>query len=225
MQSASTAPSWPASADVRSEDRRERKRAKKVDQILQTTAAVIAEKGYHGMALEDVAERLDLAKASLYHYFPGKEELAFACLKTCADFVSRSLREVAAEPGRPIERLRRLISTQLTLTTRDYPEMSYLFLHPLDWPQEIRLELRHWRDEHNAIFADVIREAVEVGEIQPLDERISRRCLYGALNHAPLWLPRAGASLDDSIDCVTDTVMRLFTLAEDTAPRPARTSA
>lgn len=191
-------------------DRRQRKRTRKVNEILRATAMIIAEKGYHGMGLEDVAERLDLAKPSLYHYFEGKEELVYACLNTCADFVSQRLKAVADEPTPPLARLRKLIETQLRLTSRDYPEMAYLFLHPLDWPDDIRSALKKWRDEHNAIFRGVIREAIESGDLAPADETVSRMSLYGALNYAPMWLPRTKGPFERELEMVTGTVLAMF---------------
>jgi AcrR family transcriptional regulator len=37
--------------------------------------------GYHGMSLEDVAERTDIVKATLYHYVSGKDGLVGEALE------------------------------------------------------------------------------------------------------------------------------------------------
>jgi hypothetical protein len=61
-----------------------RKRQRRVQEILRVAAEVLAEKGYYNTSLEEIAERLDLAKASLYHYFDSKEALLTACLGSVA---------------------------------------------------------------------------------------------------------------------------------------------
>ena len=43
---------------------------------------MLATSGYQGMSLEGVAERTDIAKATLYHYFSSKDELVAEALET-----------------------------------------------------------------------------------------------------------------------------------------------
>ncbi|MPZ54384.1 MAG: TetR family transcriptional regulator [Acidimicrobiia bacterium] len=201
---------WPSTLGMESEDRRERKRAQKMNTILRTAASLIAERGYHGMNLEDIADRLDLAKASLYHYYSSKENLALTCLETCANFVSSELRRIADTDAPAIDRLRTMIQRQLELTVRDTPELAHLFLHPLDWPDSIRPRMKVWREEHNELFSQVIAEAIEAGELNPKVEYISRAYLFGSLNHVPIWLRSSPELLDDVLPVLVDLSLGLF---------------
>jgi AcrR family transcriptional regulator len=79
-------------------DRRGRKRARRKIEITRMMATVIAERGYYDASLEEVADRLDLAKASLYYYFTSKEDLVFACLESCASEVSTRLARLFLHP-------------------------------------------------------------------------------------------------------------------------------
>src|SRR3954463_703850 len=87
-----------------------RRRDRKVQDILTAAADVLAERGYHGMSLDEIADRLDLTKATLYHYFPSKEALVSACLEAIATRSNERLASVAVDTvGTASERLRRLI--------------------------------------------------------------------------------------------------------------------
>lgn len=196
-------------------DRRIRKRAAKVEEILRTTAELIAERGYHGISLEDVADRLDLAASSLYHYFPSKDELIIACLNRCAEYVSSELRAVAESNDSAETRLRRLIERQLTMTVRESPELANLFLHPFDWPDALRSAVKASRDEHNAIFQSVIQQVLVDRDLAPNEEVISRMCLYGALNYAPMWLPRDPDDFERKLPLVVSIILRLFQAVSD----------
>jgi len=99
----------------------ERKRLRRVNEILRVAAEVVAERGYQNTSLDEVAERLDLAKASLYHYFDSKQALVAACLDTAAAEVERRLQDIVAEGGTPSATLRRLIVEQQVFTTQDRP--------------------------------------------------------------------------------------------------------
>ena len=53
-----------------------------MQEIIAVAAELFGERGYDAVSLDDVAERLDVTKGSLYHYFPGKEELGSAAIET-----------------------------------------------------------------------------------------------------------------------------------------------
>jgi AcrR family transcriptional regulator len=201
---------WAVPLGVEASSRRERRRARRVNEILRHTAVCVAERGYHDMSLEDVAERLDVAKASLYHYFGSKEELVYTCLEQCHEYVTAQLRLVAAVEGPPLDRLRRMIARQLELTSLDAPESARLFLYPLDWPEGLRRAVKGWRDEHRAVFAGVLDEAIAAGALRPQNVRVSLLCLFGALNAAPMWLERLDLPVEEAVTTVVGTVLKLF---------------
>ncbi len=50
------------------------------DAIIQTASALLAEKGFEAMTVDEVAASVGIAKASLYKHFPSKEDLAAAAM-------------------------------------------------------------------------------------------------------------------------------------------------
>src|ERR1035437_1842845 len=62
--------------------RRERKRGRRIAEILTAAAELFGERGYDAVSLEDVADRLDVSKGSLYYYFATKDELGPAAMET-----------------------------------------------------------------------------------------------------------------------------------------------
>ena len=49
----------------------------KRQKILDNAAKLFAQKGYENVSLEEIAAKLKLNKASLYHYFKSKDEMFF----------------------------------------------------------------------------------------------------------------------------------------------------
>src|SRR4051794_16576218 len=84
--------------------RLQRKRSRRIEQILTVAAELFGERGYAAVSLEDVAERLDLTKGSLYHYFAGKDELATAAIEALGDEWNSRLAELAAGLAGPPSR-------------------------------------------------------------------------------------------------------------------------
>jgi AcrR family transcriptional regulator len=55
---------------------RARRTADRHAEILAAALELMAEQGYHGTSLRELAKRLGISQPSLYHYFSSKEELA-----------------------------------------------------------------------------------------------------------------------------------------------------
>src|SRR6516225_950244 len=79
-------------------------------QVLNTAAAVFAEKGYAGASTRDIAERLGVRQASLYYYFPSKESaLGAICELGVKDFIA-NLQAIIARKAPAARKFREAIA-------------------------------------------------------------------------------------------------------------------
>ncbi|MDR3439690.1 TetR/AcrR family transcriptional regulator [Telmatospirillum sp.] len=70
---------------------------------------VFRENGYDGASMADLAAKTGLAKAALYHHFPGgKEDMAAAVLDEISGWMKEHVLGPLSVPGVPREKLRRL---------------------------------------------------------------------------------------------------------------------
>jgi AcrR family transcriptional regulator len=116
---------------------RERQRRMRDECILETAFALIAEKGYEAMTMEDLADRVGISKPTLYHHFDSKEAIAVRALVKLNEDAVRCIHGI--DPGgTPVERLRLvvewLVRTRFTATSaaflRARPAMTPARLHP-----------------------------------------------------------------------------------------------
>jgi AcrR family transcriptional regulator len=197
--------------DTETGTRRERRRTRKVNDLMLLTARMVTERGYHNTNLDEIADQLDLSKASIYHYFNGKEALVRATLQACAAYVSSQLKDVAASPGTATERLSRLIRRQLEIITSETAEAARLFLQPFDWPDAIKDDIRGWQREHGRIFRQVITDGIKSGEFDCPNELVAHMSLQGAMNFVPSWhhpVPDTEQN-EELVEDIISTLMRL----------------
>ncbi len=99
-------------ADTSTPTRRRGPRAatqQKLETLLETAAASIADQGFEATSMRDVSRALGVSLAGLYHYFDSKEELLYQIqYRTFASLLAAQ-EERASEPGTPEQRLRRLV--------------------------------------------------------------------------------------------------------------------
>ncbi len=67
--------------------RREREKQQRRDAIVQAAEALFSEKGFRGTTMQEISERVELSKGTIYLYFKSKEELYLSvCVKGVAGF-------------------------------------------------------------------------------------------------------------------------------------------
>ncbi|WP_459549866.1 TetR/AcrR family transcriptional regulator [Nocardia sp. X0981] len=195
----------PASARV------QRKRGQRRQEILTAAAELFGERGYDAVSLDDVADRLDLTKGSLYYYFSSKEELGTAAIETLgAEWTTRLEDLLDRTGGDPGTRLRALVHEHLTIAVHDYPAALRLFLIPREWPDTQRERIKELRQRHDTLFRTLIEEGIDSGELRVISVKTTLQCMHAAMSQAPLWC----ADLPESeqraaVDEITDTLMMM----------------
>ena len=74
---------------------RERKKARMREQIVETTIALIRERGYDGTTVEEITRRIEITTPTFYNYFAGKEAVL-------GHYYTEHVREWPAVIGSPI---------------------------------------------------------------------------------------------------------------------------
>ena len=116
---------------------RKRKRLRK-EEILVEATRLFAERGYEGASMGDLAERVGLRKASLFHHFPSKDVLYATVLTELMDNLKSAIMGVATAEGSFAERLDAL-SDAVTTTLGAQPHAARLLVREaMDWGPVMR---------------------------------------------------------------------------------------
>ena len=97
------------------------------ERILSVAETFLGEHGYHGTRLHQIAERVGIQKASLFHYFPSKEHLYRAVLEHGFGETEAMIRDIFAAQGSPLEKIRRLVEAYVDVVAK-HPERTKIFL-------------------------------------------------------------------------------------------------
>ena len=105
--------------------------------ILRAAERLFAEHGFHGTCLREIAAAVGIRKASLFHYFPGKENLYRTVLLEHIAEVREALEHAAHRPAPYHDRLRRLIATYVALVAARRPHTQMLLRQTLESPSAV----------------------------------------------------------------------------------------
>jgi TetR/AcrR family transcriptional regulator, cholesterol catabolism regulator len=160
--------------------------------IIDTSARVFAQRGYHATGIMELCAANDLGKGALYHYIGSKEELLAAIHDRVMDEVMLGADRVAAGDGSASQQLARLGDELLDVIHR-YPDHVWVFLHEfpaLTGPRAERFRGR--RQEYERRVETVLRAGVASGEFRDVDPWLTARAWLGMHNYTYLWLKPGG---------------------------------
>jgi TetR/AcrR family transcriptional regulator, cholesterol catabolism regulator len=160
--------------------------------IIDTSAPVFAQHGYHNTGIMQLCAANDLGKGALYHYIGSKEELLAAIHDRVMDEVMLGAERVAAAGGSPSQQLAMLGDELLDVIHR-YPDHVWVFLH--EFPAltgERAAQFRERRRQYERRVEAVLRAGVESGEFRELEPRLTAMAWLGMHNYTYLWLKAGG---------------------------------
>jgi AcrR family transcriptional regulator len=198
-------------ADSGAPGRLERKRGRRIQEILTVAAEIFGARGYDAVSLEDVAERLDVTKGSLYYYFASKDELVTAAIETLGNEWTARLEGLpAAQEGAPLDRLRALVREHIGIAVREYPAALRLFLAPQEWPAAQQARIKELRRRHDQVFRQVVDAGVAAGDFTVTAVDPVLHCMHAAMSQTPLWCASlTGRARERAIDEYAETLLML----------------
>ncbi len=169
------------------------------DQILEAAAQIIAQKGFHAASMQDIAEAVDLKKASLYHHVSSKQEILVDLVDRALDILIERISEVVEQPLLPEEKFRLAMRAYLEALT-DYRELSAVLL--LEHRSlESKMHKRHvpHRDRLEGLWRSIIEEGIQAGLFDETDPRLAIKIVLGVANWTIMWYQSDGPLSSEQI--------------------------
>ena len=132
------------------------RRDRRLERILEAGAEVLAERGFHGCTMREVARGSGVSPANLYHYVGGKEELLYRVEQRVLDRALASADAASAVRG-PKEQLKSLVTDHIRRVLAFPPEAA--LLQGIDAPlsEHLRKRLEAQRQD----YLDVVRGMID----------------------------------------------------------------
>lgn len=167
------------------------KRRRRREEILHSALRAFRDKGYHATTLADIADRLGVRKTALYHYFPDKESILYACHRESLAELARLLRDARRfESGQ--EQVSHAIREHVRVMT-DTLEGSPLAFEVTALSPERQKEVIAARDRYERALRKMIDLGIERGEFRPVDSKLAVFAILGAINWIARWYRPEGS--------------------------------
>jgi TetR/AcrR family transcriptional regulator len=159
--------------------------------ILPEAARIFNRLGYHGTALDDVAQALGVTKAALYYHVQSKEELLFQCCKVPVEIGLEGIRRARILARAPDEQLRLALACYIEGMT-DQLRGSVVILEEGTLSAAHYREVQAGRDAYERELREIIGRGIAEEVFEPCDPRVIGFAILGAMNWIPKWFRPEG---------------------------------
>ncbi len=162
------------------------------ENILEAAAQVFRQKGFHGASMQDIAEAVNLQKASLYHHVSSKQEILLALLDRALELLLERISAISSQEIPADQKLRAMIRAYLQLLTENTDLSAVLLFEHRSL--ERKQHARHVpnRDKFEALWRDVLAEGVAAKLFKCDDPALTARAVLGIMNWTLTWYRPSG---------------------------------
>jgi AcrR family transcriptional regulator len=162
--------------------------------ILENSARLFAHQGFEGTSINEIADEVNLSKATIYHYFSGKEDIYTEIILDTLDRLLASVRDSIERKNTDTLRLIAAMEAHAQFFEDNFWAFTAMLIG-FGGIRELNRRARAiaLRDTYEAIFRDTIAAGVASGEFRPVDPAIASRAVLSMLNWMVRWYKPGGA--------------------------------
>lgn len=179
------------------------------ERITSAAANLFQVRGIGGVSMQAVAAEVGLSKASLYHYYGSREDLLRHIFGDWAREELERSREIAESEGDAATKLAAFVRLHLNSIVDNLDLYSLSFREEAQLPEDIRDEFRALKRENDVLVRRIIKEGVEAGTFQPVDETLAVFAIVGMCNWLWKWYkPGVGKNADQIAETFSHLVLQ-----------------
>ena len=166
--------------------RKEREKLAKKNDILEAALKLFAEKSFHEVTVDEIADRVGLSKGTLYLYFKNKDDLFVSIIQEKTQIFYNHL-EAAVLCEKPfIDCLTRFVSTYLSFFQEHEPYFKILHSEKSRMSMDEHYRLHNWAKQSFQIFSEMTNKLMNYGKqqgvVRDIDTAPMAKALQGILN-------------------------------------------
>jgi TetR/AcrR family transcriptional regulator, cholesterol catabolism regulator len=166
--------------------------AERRQQIVTLAAGLFDESGYSSTTMDDIAHKVGVAKPTLYHYFPSKDDILHAIHEEFIDLLISRHQSRTGAGLRPEQLLLEVMADILELMETHRGHVRVFFEHHRELPAEARGPIRVKRGQYEKIVEDLIDEGIAIGVFRETDRHLATLATFGMCNWAYQWYRPGG---------------------------------
>jgi AcrR family transcriptional regulator len=149
--------------------------------ILDAALNIFSNKGFHDTRLDEIVEESSTSKGASYFHFPNKERLFLALVDQFADLLERRVKEAIHQEEVGMGRVRAALETCLDTFGRYRRPAKIMLVQAVGLGNTFENKRTEVTDRFARLIEIYLDEAIEVGDIAPVDSEMVSYAWMGAI--------------------------------------------
>lgn len=157
-------------------------------QILEEAEILVESIGFDELKMESIADSIGVAKSTLYHYFPQKEDVLFAIHEATMSEQICHLTAIIESDAPATEKLREAITDQLRLIAEHPGRVRVLMDSRRDKDRPYRDQMAKLERTYMELLAGLLQAGMKSGQFRKRNPVLMAQAILGMTQHARYWL-------------------------------------
>ncbi len=177
--------------------------------ILEKAHDLFVEKGYERASMREIAERVGISKAALYHHFKNKEEILFTICVRAGEIINEDMRSAIFKNESSHAPLREQLVNILydyTVGYLKHKNFNKILFYEIEYlPEEKRQVIIDYERANVEQFKSYIQRMVDQGKIKRCHVTILTFCFFATVQWLYFWYKEEGPlGVRDIIENIVD---------------------
>ena len=156
----------------------ERDKRKKL--ILNGALKAYSNKGIDGMTMDDIALESDFGKATIYYYFPSKEDIVCSLLKMGWQDLWESVEEMVVEDISPRKKFIKILNQMADIVYNNRTLYEFLFTAPRNMTiPENKASWKNFQTRTYATLQSIVDEGMDEGDFADIKPELFMKAVGG----------------------------------------------
>jgi AcrR family transcriptional regulator len=160
--------------------------------IVAHAAELFDRSGYGNTSMTDIANAVNIAKPTLYHYFRSKEEILYSIHEEFITILLKRQEDRAGTGLNAKELLLEFIADIIGLMDTHRGHVRVFFEHHRELSADAQKLIRHKRDEFRERLVAILEQGVDDGDFREIDVRLAAWAVLGMANWTYQWYVQTG---------------------------------
>jgi len=183
------------------------KRASRRDKIIRIAAQLFSEKSYHDVTMDEIAEKVGVAKGTIYLYFESKERLYLEILEHGFKAIESLIEKEIAKSDRAPEKLKKVLKLIFGFYRRNLDVLRILSRDETHLIREHYEFTEHWRHRRVKLYKKILEKGVREGSFRQINTELTALIIFG-LVRSVMFFYKADKSGEETAEDVFSVIER-----------------
>ena len=180
--------------------------------ILQEAHELFFEKGYEKTSMREIAERVGISKAAMYHHFENKERILYTLCVQAGEIINESMSQaIARNEGSGAGAREQLTDILYDYTTSYLKNKNFnkILLHEIEsLPPEKKRVILDYEKSNLLQLKGYLQRMIKQGKLRPVNLTVLTFSLFAAVHWLYFWYrPDRSLSIKEIVENIVDVYL------------------